>query len=73
MAAPPGSSTATLDFVPCLFFDYSMAKDEEPIRPMTLGNMRQNGVRGLFVTCQHCGAGSRSLPSSRLGSGASQA
>ena len=21
---------------------------------MTLGNMRQNGVRRLFVTCQHC-------------------
>ena len=25
-----------------------------PPRPMTLGNMRRNGVRGLFVTCQHC-------------------
>jgi hypothetical protein len=22
---------------------------------MTLGNMRQNGVRGLFVTCGACG------------------
>jgi hypothetical protein len=22
---------------------------------MTLGTMRQHGVRGLFVTCQHCG------------------
>jgi hypothetical protein len=22
---------------------------------MTLGNMRQNGVRGLFVTCSACG------------------
>src|SRR5258705_12097445 len=22
--------------------------------PMTLGNMRQNGVRGLDVTCLHC-------------------
>jgi hypothetical protein len=21
----------------------------------TLGNMRRNGVRGLFVTCRHCG------------------
>ena len=21
---------------------------------MTLGNMRRNGVHGLFVTCQHC-------------------
>jgi hypothetical protein len=27
----------------------------EPIQPMTLGNMRWNGVRGLDVTCQHCG------------------
>ena len=32
-----------------------MARDEEPIRPMTLGSMRRHGVRGLFVTCQHCG------------------
>jgi hypothetical protein len=37
-----------------------MAKDDEPIRRMTLGNMRQHGVRGLFVTCRqgghrHCG------------------
>jgi hypothetical protein len=22
---------------------------------MTLGNMRQNGVRGLYVTCSACG------------------
>jgi hypothetical protein len=22
---------------------------------MTLGSMRPRGVRGLFVTCQHCG------------------
>jgi len=22
---------------------------------MTLGNMRQNGGRGLFITCLHCG------------------
>jgi hypothetical protein len=28
---------------------------DELIHPMTLGNMRQNGVRGLFVTCLHCG------------------
>jgi hypothetical protein len=28
---------------------------DDPIQPMTLGNMRQNGVRGLFVTCGHCG------------------
>jgi hypothetical protein len=27
---------------------------DEPIRPMTLGGMRRHGVRGLFVTCQHC-------------------
>ena len=26
-----------------------MTRPDEPIRPMTLGNMRQNGVRGLFV------------------------
>jgi hypothetical protein len=32
-----------------------MARDDESIRPMTLGNMRQNGVRGLFVTCLRCG------------------
>jgi hypothetical protein len=28
-----------------------MTRRDEPIRPMTLGNMRQNGVRGLDVTC----------------------
>jgi hypothetical protein len=27
----------------------------EPIEPMTPGNMRQNGVRGLDVTCSACG------------------
>jgi hypothetical protein len=32
-----------------------MARDQEPIRPMTLGSMRKHGVRGLFVTCEHCG------------------
>ena len=32
-----------------------MTKSDEPIRPMTLENMRQNGVRGLFVTCSACG------------------
>ena len=32
-----------------------MAKDDEPIRPMTLGSMRRHGVRGLLVTRQHCG------------------
>jgi len=31
-----------------------MAMDDEPIRRMTLGNMRRNGVRDLFVTCKHC-------------------
>ena len=25
-----------------------MTKRDEPIGPMTLGNMRQNGLRGLF-------------------------
>ena len=32
-----------------------MTRRDEPIRPMTLGNMRKNGVRGLFVTCSSCG------------------
>jgi hypothetical protein len=32
-----------------------MPRSEEPIQPMTLGNMRQNGVRGLYVTCRSCG------------------
>jgi hypothetical protein len=32
-----------------------MPRSDEPIEPMTLGNMRSLGVRGLFVTCQHCG------------------
>ena len=32
-----------------------MTRADEPIHSMTLGNMRQNGVRGLFVTCRHCG------------------
>ena len=27
---------------------------DDPIQPMTLGNMRQKGVRGLDVTCLHC-------------------
>jgi hypothetical protein len=26
----------------------------EPIEPMTLGNMRANGVRSLAVTCPKC-------------------
>jgi hypothetical protein len=33
----------------------AMTRRDEPIRPMTLGNMRQNGVRGLYVTCSACG------------------
>jgi hypothetical protein len=31
-----------------------MTRRDEPIRPVTLSNMRQNGVRGLFVTCSAC-------------------
>jgi RNase P subunit RPR2 len=31
-----------------------MPRSDEPIEPMTLGNVRQN-VRRLFVTCQNCG------------------
>jgi hypothetical protein len=32
-----------------------VTRRDEPIKPMTLGNMRQNGVRGLFVTWSACG------------------
>jgi hypothetical protein len=32
-----------------------MPRFDAPIRPMTVGNMRRNGVRGLYVTRQHCG------------------
>jgi hypothetical protein len=32
-----------------------MTRRDGPIQPMTLGNMRQNGARGLDVTCQACG------------------
>jgi hypothetical protein len=32
-----------------------MTRRDESIRPMTLGNMRQNGVRELYVTCSACG------------------
>jgi hypothetical protein len=32
-----------------------MGRADDPIQPMTLGNMRQNGVRGLDVTCAACG------------------
>jgi hypothetical protein len=48
-------SPAPLDSVPYLFLALRMARDDTPIRSMTLGNMRQNGVRGLFVTCLTCG------------------
>ena len=33
-----------------------MTRSDEPIRPMSLGNMRRNGVRGLFVTCSARGS-----------------
>jgi hypothetical protein len=39
-----------LDSVPCMFLAGWMPNDDEPIRPMTLGSMRQHGVRGFFVT-----------------------
>ena len=32
-----------------------MPRFDEPIRPMTLGNMRSLGVRRLFATCRTCG------------------
>jgi hypothetical protein len=32
-----------------------MARMMNQYVPMTLGSMRRHGVRGLFVTCQHCG------------------
>jgi hypothetical protein len=32
-----------------------MSRSDEQIQPMTLGNMRQNRVRGLDVTCLRCG------------------
>jgi hypothetical protein len=46
--------------VPCSFSAGRMAKDDEPIRPMTLGNMRQHGVR-LFVTCGTAATSGRSI------------
>jgi hypothetical protein len=30
-----------------------MRRSDEPIQPMTLGNMRQNVVRGLYVTARN--------------------
>jgi hypothetical protein len=32
-----------------------MVAREKPGPPMTLGNMRQNGVRAVIATCQACG------------------
>jgi ribosomal protein L37E len=32
-----------------------MIRRDEPIQAMALGNMRQNGVRWLYVTCSACG------------------
>jgi hypothetical protein len=51
----PGTDHGHLIPFPYLFLSWKMARDDEPIRPMTLGNMRRHSVRGLFVTCQHCG------------------
>jgi hypothetical protein len=31
-----------------------MARFDQPIEPMTLGNMRELGVRSLFVSCWQC-------------------
>jgi hypothetical protein len=32
-----------------------MTRPDEPIEPLTLGNMRSLGVRWLYATCQTCG------------------
>jgi hypothetical protein len=32
-----------------------MPRFDEPIYPMTLGNMRSLGVRRLIATCRYCG------------------
>ncbi|SRR6266699_7010656 len=37
------------------------ARFDEPIYPMTLGNMRSLGVRRLFATCRYCGRELRSM------------
>ncbi len=44
-----------LDFVLFRLLVGRMARDDEPIRRMTLGSRRRHGVPGLFVTRQHCG------------------
>jgi hypothetical protein len=33
----------------------TMPRFDEPVYPMTLGNMRSLGVRRLFATCRYCG------------------
>ena len=33
----------------------TMLRFDEPIYPMTLGNMRSLGVRRLIATCRYCG------------------
>jgi hypothetical protein len=33
----------------------TMPRFDEPIEPMTLGNMRSLDGRRLFATCRHCG------------------
>jgi hypothetical protein len=35
--------------------DWLATMREKPGPPMTLGNMRQNGVRSVIATCQTCG------------------
>jgi hypothetical protein len=35
--------------------DWLATMREKPGPPMTLGNMRQNGVRTVIATCQTCG------------------
>jgi hypothetical protein len=32
----------------------TVARFDQPIEPMTLGNMRELGVRSLFVSCWQC-------------------
>jgi hypothetical protein len=29
-------------------------RSNDPVEPMTLDNMRENGVRSLFVSCRQC-------------------
>jgi hypothetical protein len=37
-----------------LFEQMAVARFTDPIEPMTLGNMRANGVRSLDVSCGQC-------------------